>query len=109
MNLLPKSMCDLSDTFCGCGDPELAYQWISDYLTRISNQNTSYKVPTTGPEYIAIYLMDHLGFTEHGSTIHGSWLTDRGKEVLEFISNNGTDWQEKEWIGVDGVYRGTIE
>ena len=34
------------------------------------------------------YAMDAAGFTDHGSSIGGAWLTDEGKMFLFVLRNN---------------------
>jgi len=31
---------------------------------------------------LVMYVADHLGWTEHGSSVYGAWLTDDGREAL---------------------------
>ena len=35
--------------------------------------------------YIVANLLDNKGFIEHGTAIRGSWITDKGKELLSDI------------------------
>lgn len=93
---LPDSVMRVDDCFCGCGEPEKAWTWVRDYLERIDDSKKPdwFKHPDTGAELVAVYLMDHLRLSEHGSSIGGSWTTEDGKEVLAFLKANGVDWKE---------------
>ena len=37
---------------------------------------------------VLAYAMDAAGFTDHGSSIGGAWLTDEGKMFLYVLRNN---------------------
>lgn len=94
--LLPASIVSISEVFCGCGSPQAAWAWVRDYLKeRETGSNAPY--PEAGLEWVAIYLMDHLGLTEHGSNIAWCWLTEGGKEALAFLEENGPDWASRGW------------
>lgn len=32
-----------------------------------------------------MYILDHKGFTEHGGSIGGCWLTDKGRRLLTVL------------------------
>lgn len=107
--ILPDSVARLDDIFCGCGDPEIAWAWIKRYLsglhTRAKGQGWPWK-PSTGPEYLAVYVLDHLDLTEHGSTIRCPSLTNDGREVLAFLEAQGADWKDHgPWYAADGTCR----
>lgn len=105
--ILPSSIAKIGSIFCGCSDPQLAWQWVFDYLE--AKENGHFHHPEEGSEMIAVYLMDHLQMTEHGVSVAGAWLTDEGKEALAFLKEHGTDWQEKgTWIDKDGVMWGYL-
>lgn len=68
---------------CGCGCPTEAYKAVHEVL---------FKMPSLESEemdnpYISfmIYTLNHLGFLEHGSSIYGSWLTEKGRQLLEAL------------------------
>ena len=73
---------------CGCGNPELVYAAIynmlkdrqarGDFLVKIDENIHPYAL------YMA-YMLDHQGFTEHGSSVYGAWLTSKGVELLEAL------------------------
>lgn len=105
--LLPLSIAKIDSCFCGCGDPEAAWGWVLTYLLGLK-LHAPPNEPESGAEWVAIYLMDHLGMTEHGSCLHGAWLTDSGEEALAFLVEHGSGWQESNsagWIDAAGVYR----
>lgn len=81
-----------------------------DYLMMLVEHSPSMPFkPETGPEYMCVYLLSHLGLTEHGSSIRIPWITSKGLTVLGFLLRNGYDWCDREWIDADNIHRGTIK
>ena len=84
--------------FCGCGSPESALMYLRDTLLDIQHRSEvewkqeppiySGKLSARmaalpdGLQYIYWYWLDHLQLIEHGTSVGGSWLTDRGKHLL---------------------------
>lgn len=71
--------------FCGCGRPKEALRLVRDILHLLDNRKRSEVdklLPTEGIYYFVLYQLNHMGFTEHGTSIGSSWLTARGKELL---------------------------
>lgn len=70
--------------FCSCGNPEYEMQRILRVIqiltAPIQERNTELYDESNGYQ-IYLYLLDSLGFTEHGSSVYGSWLTDKGKAL----------------------------
>jgi hypothetical protein len=70
--------------FCACGDPGDNLLYIKEILEKLDKNDWG--------EYedrhymFAVYCLDRFGLTEHGSTVRCSWLTDKGREVLEDIN-----------------------
>ncbi|MFF7881032.1 hypothetical protein ACH40F_07860 [Streptomyces sp. NPDC020794] len=86
---------------CGCGDPETADRlvigllavfadWDPDRVQRVQELIGG----TDGAQQIVLAALDQAGLTEHGGSLWGSWLTDRGKWVL---------WAVEQVGGVDGL------
>lgn len=84
---IEDEMCELFD-FCGCGAPWEVVSYIKKYLTEISkdleergslNEDAAY--------WMAAYLCDAYGLTEHGTCVHSAWLSELGKEWLEKLKN----------------------
>lgn len=91
--------------FCGCGDPLAALRYIRDVLRLVAMKgpdsmgpdglrewtewyNTVYLTESEalfhgddGARFVAFYLLDDKGLTEHGGSVPG-WLTDKGKGIL---------------------------
>ena len=70
---------------CGCGCPDETYKAVHGMLSKFENHigidgETPY-------EYFMAYTLDRLGFTEHGTCVTSSWLTDKGKELLEALTD----------------------
>lgn len=78
---------------CGCGCPEDVHKFLIDCMSAIRDDSDSiidYKkvmeIITADPETVAefvLHFLDSRELTEHGSSVYGSWLTDRGKQFLE--------------------------
>jgi hypothetical protein len=63
---------------CGCGSPDRNTRYVYNVLKRIENCKTE----DTDTEYFALYVFDKLWLTEHGGSIGGSWLSEKGKQLL---------------------------
>ena len=94
--------------WCGCGNPELVKFEILKYL-RILNwcYNIEFSSRTYDlkqhkfkdafgvdnvyghPLLLALaYTLDAAGFTEHGTSIGGAWITDEGRMFMFLLENN---------------------
>lgn len=89
---------------CGCGIPEDTYEIIRRYLhiredyytDKIEYKDVLERYKTdlhiedddslqAGLLQFMMYVLDHNGFTEHGSSIGGCWLTDKGRRLLTIL------------------------
>lgn len=81
--------------WCGCGSPEDVDRMMLAYLRNIEARWTVRKdedAPhwgwrateglSTDAETLIQYMADALGWTEHGGTVGGAWLTDDGHVAL---------------------------
>lgn len=95
--------------FCGCGSPEKAAGFLLDVLRHIAAQRVMCDSPEWGEmslgqrgqyyrkraedrealmgrsEMLVLYWLDKEGYSEHGSSVNGCWLTDKGYELLEML------------------------
>jgi hypothetical protein len=99
--------------FCGCGLPTEAMVFLRDVLQVLNGkQGVDFKsfdaklgelgLPDGGLRYFVFYMIDHLGLTEHGGSVNGAWLTDKGRDVLAHIEKYGSDyrqWPEESDVG----------
>lgn len=86
---------------CGCGSPESTTKVIKMILTAQNqkeykdkqkmfnsiceiniDENNNYD----GLIQFVLYILDSHGFLEHGSSISGAWLTEKGKLFLELLN-----------------------
>jgi hypothetical protein len=71
--------------FCGCGNPEDAAATLLKVLQMhpLYDHRSEFEalIPDRGLEYLLLYLLDEKGWFEHGGTIGGQWLTERGEAV----------------------------
>ena len=70
---------------CGCGCPDETYKAVHDML--IAFKNHADAIGDNPYKYFMAYALDRLKFIEHGTSIIGSWLTDKGKELLEALTD----------------------
>lgn len=78
--------------FCGCGDPEGTMHFIAKMLelqkagTYVQFQELV-KDNLGTVDVLLRYLLDAFELTEHGSSVFGAWLTERGKQVQELFTD----------------------
>lgn len=85
----------LDEWFCGCGSPEEA----SRALLALLRLHPMYEhggelhdwVGDDGLEYLLLYMLDRLELTEHGGSVHGGWLTDKGEAVKAALEREEGD------------------
>ena len=76
---------------CGCGRPHEVYKLIHIIMKAISkhgvkiNQSITYE-PWPAYHAFVIYQLNKMEFLEHGSSIYGSWLTEKGKKLIEALN-----------------------
>lgn len=91
---------------CGCGCPDASRRDIRNYLRIVnlkrkdfSTFDDYYKIYIARmKEYFNVesvydnsllqfmaYILDNKGFTEHGSSIGGAWITEKGKQYLSVL------------------------
>lgn len=81
---------------CGCGNPEEVHKLLIDCLSQFvmpegdwskrGGMETIEAIVKARPEIAAEFVAHFLSqahLTEHGGSVGGSWLTDRGKQFLE--------------------------
>ena len=85
----------LEGWFCGCGNPDDAAARLCDLLTfhpLYENRGEFERlVPDSGIQHLLLYMLDHLGLTEHGGSVMGAWLSDKGKDVLTALERERSD------------------
>lgn len=73
---------------CGCGTSGACYEWLVEYLTDLEEQNWD-KYDYDSPEWKYIQIingfLEDLELVDHGTTCRCSWLTDKGRKVLETL------------------------
>lgn len=91
----PELRVFLQKWFCGCGDPTAATTRLRDILKLhpLYNHRDEFEalVPDNGLQYLLLYTLHHFDLTEHGGTVGGAWLTDKGKAVLEALNRESVD------------------
>ena len=83
--------------FCCCGCPKDAVLAVKEMLDWCGEDIASRKSPSEFTNYqkFMLYFLDNKGYTEHGGSVNGSWLTNDGKDILQFI-NYALEQDEKD-------------
>jgi hypothetical protein len=78
---------------CGCGRPKDVHAFLLKCLTAgkddypaILDYKKIEKLVADNIEIVAefvLHFLDDVELTEHGSSLYGSWLTERGKQAVE--------------------------
>lgn len=85
----------LQEWFCGCGNPEDA----ADALLRLLRLHPMYEhgkeldewVGDNGLAYLLLYSLDRYDLTEHGGSVMGAWLTEKGTAVRDALAREEAD------------------
>lgn len=81
--------------WCGCGAPDAAGQFLlkilksfDDYHAgKITWQQRDALISDEGIRYFVYYVIAEKDLTEHGTSVNGSWLTDKGREIMEDLES----------------------
>lgn len=69
--------------YCICGRPEVFLFYLRNYLELVDEKDGAVTKDVWAPYW---YFCDEKGFTEHGGSVLGAWITDRGKEMLKKLN-----------------------
>jgi hypothetical protein len=93
--------CFLDKHFCGCGNPTGATASLLRLLETFDHpfddgREPPYKslpkwIPDDGAMFLLVYWIDHLDLIEHGGGVLASWLTSKGKDLLEALRREKED------------------
>lgn len=85
----------LQDWFCGCGQPAQALSSLRELLALhpLYDHRAEFErlIPDEGLQYLMLYTLDHFDLSEHGGSVGGAWLTDKGRAVLEALEREMPD------------------
>ena len=88
--------------FCTCGDPDIFMDGLRQYLTLVKMSHDDrlpeeYRDENLQNDYYIpyMYLADAAGLTEHGSSVFGAWLSDKGKDLLKRMSVSYIDFAKE--------------
>jgi len=113
---VPSPMSDMIHSLgcCGCGNPEETYEAIHEMLLYYSDINTHSNYPRIYKGLVTdevnpyiqfmAYVLDGKGFLEHGSSIIGAWLTDKGKQLLSYMTEFAKYEYEMDDVPQDLMY-----
>ena len=70
--------------WCGCGNPDLTDELALAFLERVESRWAGDKPKAMDHDlaHTWSHICDDLGWTDHGSSVDGAWLTDDGKIAL---------------------------
>lgn len=68
---------------CGCGCPEKVYKLIHRTMKEVYEVGVS--TDATSYYDFMIYQLNHMEFLEHGSSIYGSYVTEKGRKLMEAL------------------------
>lgn len=71
--------------FCGCGNGDEVMIYVKNYLEEIKSAKWDRTLDDLSYTFF-LYWADHKEFIEHGTTVRCSWLTPKGKELLNDIN-----------------------
>lgn len=85
---------------CGCGWHDVFVAEVLNVLRTLRDKGSLFDNWTMlhpdgfgnyGAELL-LNVMDNAGLLEHGTSIAGSWATDKGKRLLEIMDDKPADW-----------------
>lgn len=99
-----------ADLFCGCGNPDDALRLVHGLLRAAPFYENQSRVdellPTSGIQMLVLGALDKAELIEHGSSIGGSWLTDRGRATLDALELVAAEEGYKEFVDSDRCVHG---
>lgn len=84
--------------FCGCGCLSMSIKFLHDVLNCYEDEdgwssphlNLDKAIEVCSNDNITDFMLhwlDSVELTEHGSSVYGSWLTDKGKALRDYLKN----------------------
>lgn len=68
--------------FCCCGNPEIVLLAMSRVLKKFSNLKHD---NTLEEDLIYLYVADRAELMEHGGSVYGSWVTEKGEAFIRLV------------------------
>lgn len=85
----------LDEWFCGCGNPGMAASALLSLLRlhplHAHRPEIEAWIGDFGIEYLLLYTLDSQDLTEHGGTVGGGWLTEKGEAVRDALAREEQD------------------
>lgn len=75
--------------FCSCGDPIGATKFICSTLKTLEEKGIY--TPENSIQNFALFALNTLGLITHKDDIEHSWVTPKGKLILNFLENTNLD------------------
>lgn len=90
--------------FCGCGCLSMSIKFVRDILNCYEDEeglspylNLDKAKEVCGNDNITDFMLhwlDTVELTDHGSSVYGSWLTNKGKALRDYLKN--VVWEDEE-------------
>lgn len=91
--------------FCGCGCLSMSIKFVRDILNCYEDEeglgapylNLDNAKEVCGNDNITDFMLhwlDTVELTDHGSSVYGSWLTNKGKALRDYLKN--VVWEDEE-------------
>jgi hypothetical protein len=94
--VVPPGVYELHYMLCGCINRPAVWGLFRQHLERGAAVGDAKGMPAFTPDwYVVECLLDHIGLTEHGTSIRFAWITDKGREVLKFLADYGDGWADR--------------
>lgn len=84
---------------CGCNQPSEAYELVRDVLAYFAQDHADrdyheldWLIGTPGAVQLVLSQLDNAKLTDHGGTLAGGWLTDKGRAALEMMRRH--EWYD---------------
>lgn len=99
--LMPQGVVDLANFFCGCATKENTWMVVEERLANKEYQPN---------DDILTAVLDYFNLTDHGTSIRGAWLTEKGEQTLKFLQDY-PDWfgdEKNDYVDSEGIHYGMV-
>ncbi len=93
--------------WCGCGNPDDALEYLRQILQLFKDKDKYDEVcelihlkDQPGLGYMILYYLDSIELTEHGGSVGGCWLSEKGETFLEDITSHQATQKNDFWDAV---------
>ena len=69
--------------FCNCANPDELINQVRRYLKR-----RKHPINTSNKDLLMAYFCDKYGYTDHGGSVFGAWVSQKGEKLLKEMEEN---------------------